>query len=100
MSPMTLRHRAVMADWGNITCRQRGPAGGVSRLLMGSEMLALVGMPSPVGTDEAVERLMLAKTLDEGVTCSLVVAALDVEVAEEWLEDERGVMMANQASQR
>ena len=47
-------------------------------------------MPGPVGTDEAIEKLVFAHTLDQGVTCGLVVATLDVEATEERLEDERG----------
>ena len=47
-------------------------------------------VPCPVSTDEAIERLMLANAFDQGVTCGLVVATLDVEVTEERLEDEWG----------
>ena len=46
-------------------------------------------MPGPVGADETVERLMRANALDQGVSCGFVVAALDVEVTEERLKDER-----------
>ena len=46
-------------------------------------------VPGPVGADETIERLMLANALDQGVSRGFVVAALDVEVTEERLKDER-----------
>ena len=46
-------------------------------------------VPGPVGADATIERLMLANALDQGVSCGFVVTALDVEVTEERLKDER-----------
>ena len=78
MSLMILRHLAVIADWGSITCRQRGRSDGGSNLLMGSDRdvglgrdplnamcnAATLCVPCPVSTNEAVKRLMLTNTLD------------------------------------
>ena len=43
-----------------------------------------------MGTNQGVERLVLSDALDDGVSGCLVVAALDVEVAQEGLEDQGG----------
>ena len=65
---------------------------------MGSDMLASLEpvrdaspiVPGPMGTNQGVERLMFPDALDDGVSGRLVVAALDVEVAQEGLEDQGG----------
>ena len=46
--------------------------------------------PGPMGTNQGVERLVLAHALDDGVSGCLVVTALDVEVAQERLKDQGG----------
>ena len=47
-------------------------------------------MPRPMRADEGVERLMFPDALDDGVPGCLIVAALDVEVAQQGLEDQGG----------
>ena len=41
-------------------------------------------------TDEGVQRLMLSDALDDGMPGCLIVATLDVEVAQQGLEDQGG----------
>ena len=45
-------------------------------------------VPRPVCADEGVEGLMLSDSLDDCMSSCLVVAALNVELAEEGFEDQ------------
>ena len=47
-------------------------------------------MPRRLCHDEGVQWLMLSHSLDDGMSSCLVVATLDVELAKEGLEDQRG----------
>ena len=47
-------------------------------------------VPCPMCADEGVERLVFPDTLDDGMPGCLIVAALDVEVAQQGLEDQGG----------
>ena len=47
-------------------------------------------VPCPMSTDEGDQRLMLADALDDGMPGCLIVATLDVEVAQQGLEDQGG----------
>ena len=47
-------------------------------------------VPGPMRTDEGVERLMFPDALDDGVPGCLIIAALDVEVAQQGFEDQGG----------
>ena len=51
---------------------------------------ALPIVPCPMCTDEGVQRLMLSDALDDGMPGCLIVATLDVEVAQQGLEDQGG----------
>ena len=51
---------------------------------------ALPIVPCPMCTDEGVQRLMLSDALDDGIPGCLIVATLDVEVAQQGLEDQGG----------
>ena len=97
MSPMIFRARLVMALWGTSILDHKGlkPTDGVRNVGLGGHSLepmcnAPSVVPSPVCTDECIQGLMFPHALNDGVPGSLIVATLDVEVAQQRLEDQGG----------